>query len=389
MSGLVGRFRVLLPPPVFIVMYFGVYVLASVPLMLVGGPPIPQIDEKLRVPPIVVHFAGLAIYGIYRAAMFHPFFRQGYRQWLETTPWTLGKPLPVGPAHLVWEDVLIVAAMGLPLWLMGDVQPLASYTIALGAYLLVLGLTFSTTGAWGFQFIVSFGVGLGLRLWRERPEVYAAVILVTYVIGLIGLRRSLRHWPWADVVSIDVNHLEGPSKTSPLGWPFDRLGPRADTPARPRTAWGKLFTALLTGWWCYVLEHLTDDPMGQVVLGRITVLNLCLILISVRMSTTITGYAAPISLAGRITRLRPLIPSYDQIFVSPIAAAFLVTAGPSGLDYWGVPLDIAIPVCTALALTALWLGGPDRRTWQLIAKHRITPGLAAGSNKQGEFIQTG
>jgi hypothetical protein len=390
MSRILRRFRVLLPPSGFIVAYILIYLSASLPMILAGpGVNNPAFDLTLRYPPILVHFAGLLAYGMYRSGSFHPLFRAGYRQWLETTPWALGKPLPVGPAHLVWEDALIIAAMGLPEWLAGDVQPLASYCVAIGGYLLSLSMTFSKTGAWGYQFAVLFGVGLALRLWRERPEVYASVALISYLVGLIGLRRSLRHWPWTDVKAIDVNQQVNAIRASLLGWPFDKLGPRNDPPPGPLDGWGHFLSALVTGWWCYVLEHVIPDPGGQFMMVRGAVLNISLFMIFIRVTTMIAGYAPPISLAGRIARFRPLIPSYDQVFLTPIAAALAVTMGPSALEHIDVPRDVAIAVCATLVLLALWLGGPERRTWQLTAKHRITPGIPSNSNKNAEFVQTG
>jgi hypothetical protein len=389
MSWLLGRFRMLLPPLGYILGYILVYLIALLPVSLAGPVNNPAFDDPLRYPPILVHFLGLMAYGMYRAGSFHPFFRAGYRQWLETTPWSLGKPLPVGPAHLVWEDALIVAAMSLPEWLAGDVHPLASYSVAIGVYLLTLSLSFSKTGAWGYQFAVLFGVGLALRLWRERPEVYASAAVLSYLLGLIGLRRSLRHWPWADGKPLGMIQRINAIQASLLGWPFDRLGPRNDSPPGPLDSWGHFFTALVVGWWCYVLEHVVPDGRGRFVFVRPIAMNIGLGLIAFRLVETIIGYAPPISLAGRIARFRLLIPSYDQVFLTPIAAMFLVTLGAGCLELAGVPLDLAIPVCTTLGLMALWFGGPERQTWQLTAKHRITPCIQNSSNKNPEFVQTG
>jgi hypothetical protein len=390
MRGLARRFRMLLPSSNYIVAYVAIYLVAALPLMLANRPLMPpQLDDTLRYPPIMVHFAGLIAYGLYRAGSFHPFFRAGYRQWLETTPWSLGKPLPVGPAHLVWEDAVIIALMGLPEWLPGDVQPLASYCVAIGGYLMALSLTFSKTGAWGYQFAVLFGVGLALRLWRERPEVYASAALLSYLVGLIGLRRSLRHWPWAEVKPIDMNQQVIAIRASLLGWRYDRLGPRNDLPPGPLDGWTSFLTALIAGWWCYVIEHVIPDNGGQFMMVRSMVMNYSLFLITIRLTTTIAGYSPPISVAGRLARFRPLIPSYDQIFLTPIAAALAVTIGPNALEQAGIPRDVAIAVCASLAMMALWLGGPERRTWQLTAKHRITAGIHGNSNKNGEFVQTG
>ena len=392
MRGFLRRFRMLLPPSGYIVGYAVVYLLASLPALIVANRMgAAAVNAPLRRVPILVHFGGVLAYGFYRASAFHPFFRPGYRQWLETTPWSWGKPLPVGPAHLTWEDLAIVAAAGLPEWLAGDVSPPATYCAALGGYLFALSGSFAATGAWGFQFPVLFGLGLALRLWQGRPESYAAATLVTYLVGLVGLRLSLRAWPWPDAASmtVDLNKPLAPKgKHDPLGWPFDRLGPRPEPPPRPRETLGKVLAAGLIGWWCYALIHLLPRPAGLfMVRGMFSYMAVFLIVID--LATTISGYASPISLAGRVARLRPLIPSYDQVFLTPLAAVFTLSAGPGALEHAGIPGDVALAISAGLTLMTLWLGGPDRRAWQLTARHRVVSGINSSASKTGAFVQTG
>ena len=50
--------------------------------------------------------AGAVLLGFYRVIAFHPYFRADYLRWLKSTPWTVRKPLPVGPVELVPEDGL-------------------------------------------------------------------------------------------------------------------------------------------------------------------------------------------------------------------------------------------------------------------------------------------
>src|SRR5262245_22736690 len=50
-------------------------------------------------------------YAVYRVAGFHPGYRAGYYLWLRGTPWSSQKPLPMGPVHLVWQDVLLLATV--------------------------------------------------------------------------------------------------------------------------------------------------------------------------------------------------------------------------------------------------------------------------------------
>lgn len=391
MRRLIGRFRVLLPPSVFVVLYAAFYLASSLPLIIASrAVGVAAVDPKFRNPPIAVHLVGMLIFGAYRAATFHPFFRPGYRKWLETTPWTLGKPLPVGPAHPTPGDALIVAAAGLPEWLSGDVHPITSYASALGGYLALLSVTFAQTGAWGFQYPVLFGLGLAVMLSGARPEISGAAVLASCLVAMVGLRRSFRHWPWSKVPSFSYDASKGivaEGNPPPLGWPYDRLGPRRDPPPDGHDAAGKFLRALLVGWWIFALECVLGPGGAPFAHGGL-VLNLVFITCAARVSTTIAGHAPPISLAGRIVRLRPLIPSYDQVFVAPLGAMFAAAAGPFALARAGVRIDVAVAACAAAAMMLLWLGGPDPRAWQLTARHRVYPGIA-GTGKAGEFVRTG
>ena len=320
----------LLPPSAYVVLYAAVFLAASIPRIIAaaGGA---AVAERFRGPPAAVHLVFMLAYGVYRAMAFHPLFRAGYRKWLETTPWTHLKPLPVGPAHPVPEDALIVAAAGLPLWLAGDVHPITSYAAALAGYLAALSLTFATTGAWGFQFPVVFGLGLALILCLGRPEFSGVAVLATCLIAMIGLRRSFRRWPWADAPSFTYDANKGvvvDGRPTPLGWPYDRLGPRHDPPPRRHALLGKVLWSLLFGWWCYAIECVIG-PGGPLFVRIMLVFNMTNVLAGGRVVTMIAGYNPPINLAGRIVRLRPLIPSYDQVFLTPIATIFVAAAGPT------------------------------------------------------------
>ena len=52
--------------------------------------------------------SSLVLVGLYRNSAFHPVFLKDYRIWLESTPWTAEKELPLGPVHLTWRDAGIV-----------------------------------------------------------------------------------------------------------------------------------------------------------------------------------------------------------------------------------------------------------------------------------------
>ena len=108
-----------------------------------------------------------------------------------------------------------------------------------------------------------------------------------------------------------------------------------------------------------------------------------------RVTRYMLGYASPLSLIARIARLRPIVPSYDQVFLSPLAAVFAISVGPWMLHRVGLDWDASAAIALALAEFALYLGGPDLRRWQLTARHRIVPAMNAQSRTKGGFIQVG
>ena len=55
----------------------------------------------------------LIAYGMFRVIAFHPMFLREYSTWLERTPWKPGLPLPLGPVHLNWPDLLVAGGMAL------------------------------------------------------------------------------------------------------------------------------------------------------------------------------------------------------------------------------------------------------------------------------------
>src|SRR5262245_11459421 len=65
-------------------------------------------------------FVCTILYAIWRVHGFHPQCRADYQKWLESTPWSSRKSLPLGPIHLVLQDVVIIGLVVLVTWLIGD-----------------------------------------------------------------------------------------------------------------------------------------------------------------------------------------------------------------------------------------------------------------------------
>jgi len=55
---------------------------------------------------------GALIYGGVRASCFNPLFQKEYSKWLQATCATGNEPLPMGPLQLVWQDAVVLVAIG-------------------------------------------------------------------------------------------------------------------------------------------------------------------------------------------------------------------------------------------------------------------------------------
>jgi hypothetical protein len=395
----IRRLRLVLPPAEAIVAFtFAYVVLALVAAFRAWNGTDPRVVVNFR---IMLHVAALGAYGVFRVVAFHPFYRPGYRQWLESTPWTAGKPLPNGPIHFVWVDAVLFVVGSAPAWWEGDMAPVVSLSVVLAFYLLALGTSLWGTGEWAPGVLVLFGIGLSVRL-SYGPRGTALVILAaTWLVAMAGLARALRRWPWGLEwqASMDrtrrMQSLEVGQTARRMGWPFDRLGPgfpAADFSYRARDL---VLGALLGGWWFHVGLAVLPAALAigvpqQAALIRMTLGSFILshalpLSIAGRLVIYLRGYAPPINLWGRILTFRWIIPSYDQVFATPFAAAIIGGALPFWLAGQGIPMEIAAPIDFTVVLCIIFLGGPSRASWWLTARHRIVP---AAYGSEG-FIRVG
>ena len=76
--------------------------------------------------------------GLWRIFAFHPVWSKGYATWLQSTPWTKRKALPLGPVKLIWEDGLTVGALLLLSATVPQPQPMRLLCAFLLSYLSAL-----------------------------------------------------------------------------------------------------------------------------------------------------------------------------------------------------------------------------------------------------------
>jgi hypothetical protein len=305
-------------------------------------------------------------YGGYRVVRFHPAFRGDYRDWLAQTPWRVGKPLPLGPVHLVPQDFVILGGMVALAWpLLGMDAFLLFRYFAIGylgalAFALYIG-----KAAWCGYFIALNGGFLAV-LWHY-PGVFLAVSLVSYGIALAGLQQSLGRLPW------DGAHRPQPGEETQatLGWPYSQLGPKPVL-ARKHVVGKAIAAGLLIGWLAYAIDQrIQEEGIGAPLRASVPMAFVWLGL--TRLVRYRVGYAAPLSLLGRLRTGRLVIKGYDQIFAAPLLAVFTpiiaLLLGPR----LGWPTDVLVAGALGISVAITFGMGPGVLEWRLTGNHRITP----------------
>ena len=94
-----------------------------------------------------------------------PWVPTRFTQWLLTTPWTSVKPLPFNPAHLAWQDGLILL-LSVPIALVLGVSPIecaaVSAVLVVGAYLICTAGILRIL-VWLHRHILSFWTDVDVR----------------------------------------------------------------------------------------------------------------------------------------------------------------------------------------------------------------------------------
>ena len=332
------------------------------------------------------------ILGVYRVAGFHPQLDSDYMSWLYLTPWQPHKPLPKGPLHLGWQDVL---ALGLLFLFSAHQRQLPAAHIPL-AFSLGYGLTmaFSLVAidqSWLAMATLAL-IGLVARLMQESQLaglaaalflvgpwsygcVYVTLKTFPWTARATEFRRSMRR-NWQVFTTGHKEHMnQGVNFDYPeteVQWPYNRLHARVrPLLSRPQ----RVAVAALVGWWLYVLFSLPYGDQGAlVVLGTLYPISVLLATGS-RLVLYSMHHWSPISLLGRIFTLRWIIPAYDVVFLTPLATIATGIAAPLTLNWLAIPPSLIVSLSVPAVLLVVTLGGPKMTKWQLTAPVRLHTGV--------------
>ncbi len=317
--------------------------------------------------------------GVFRAC-FHPASNREYYTWLSKTPWRLGKPLPLGPAHLVLQDLVVLALIE-GLWAYTSVLPLAvPMLLFFLSYSIVLSFVIEFTGDEGCALCFFFGLGCVVY---ALPSLLAAlgVAVVIYALMQVALRRNLAKFPWDNKLDWDklevLANRKTAQRTAPsISWPFDALMPtvkKADNP---------FLVSIVVGWWAFQLEWfeiIGNDftPATEIELFRNIMLvafgALAILFTGLRLYRYLPGHRAPINIFGRIATGRIIIPGYDKVFVAPICALLTMYFLPPCLEMLSISFFGAQSIALGVAVFITQKMGPTREEWDLTGDYRMVP----------------
>lgn len=312
-------------------------------------------------------------YACFRLARFHPACNTPYAEWLKLTPWTAAKPLPLGPIHPVWQDAALIALlMAITRW-----HAHGASTIPLVAFGLVysLGLTalLAVTRRWWHCFL------LGL-LWPAfllpalRGWLGGVIIVAVGAVLWHGHRQSLRAFPAGfanadatrNLLQTDISAINAPGPDNRVGWPLQVLSPKLKTKSMAtKTA---VATSLLLGWWTFCFNAgIPLDPAPE------WILVLAIAGALVRLGLYGSAVMAPMHLGGRIVSERLILPGYDQVFLTPLAAAAGGMVAYELARRSGAWYPEAEAGGVALVWCVLFAGGPTLQHWMLTGQHYLRP----------------
>ncbi|MCB9866086.1 MAG: hypothetical protein H6816_05575 [Phycisphaerales bacterium] len=296
-----------------------------------------------------------------------------YLGWLRTTPWTIARPLPLGPMFLTRMDWLVIAILTALAWLGGPiVHPAAVPVAMLLFHVLITGAPLLDTQRWKPILVALLFIIVAVLLFT-RPWLMLGVVVLLHFYITAQVRELLLRFHEFDFGPRDAEHHRalifwGPDAeptvhiAAALGTTHalphhDRLEPKVPL-------WQAAVAGLVAGTAAYFLswfavdEGRADLPMS---LGAF-------VIVAAAFGRTIAYVSfPPISLWGRVRTRRWIIPRFDRALVVP-----LVILAAGFLTMWllhrcVVPLPWVAAATLALTTFIALGAGPTRGAHRLTA----------------------
>jgi hypothetical protein len=384
--------NVVWPPLWLVLMFCAAYGTLEAGMWLIrraipaGAESITEVPELRNIRMLILGVAAFC-YAVFRLIRFHPACNQAYAAWLKLSPWTVAKPLPLGPVHLVWQDGVVIGALAAIARWHAQGNPALPLLVFASVYLVSFTLLLAYTRTWMHCLVLGF-------LWpASMLPVVNGRLMIALVGGIIlviwhGHRKSLRAFPWQFLVNAEPRppaksfweteiRITGLTdrRSSVAGWPYTPLSPKPELMSiLPSTG---LALSLVFGWWLYCILVRTQAEASSIFILPCTIFGAV-----VRLAIYRVGVAAPFSVFGRIASGQLLTPRFDQVFVTPIVAVLLAIVGAMIIRRFGLSSAGAISGLAAAVTFVLLSGGPTLHRWTLTGQHRYRPPSRLGTKNQ-------
>ncbi len=330
----------------------------------------------------IVLSTAAVMYAVFRLVRFHPVCNRAYAEWLQLTPWTPAKPLPLGPVHLVWQDAVVVGAMAADAQWHAHLSPLIP-VVAFG-FVYLAGMTFLLALTRQRTACVILGF-VWPALLLPYPNDLPRFVFLSAIVAVIGFgyRRSLGSFPWdrrfLSLPNLNVNIDLGQGKylqaLSVLGWPFGPLSPKQEF--REVSTFRSLIASTLLGWWAYCIIASSQSPPTADFILMVAVFAAL-----ARLGIYCTRISTPFSVWGRIITGRLLLPGFDQVLVIPLITILLAVGGGVAIKRSGSWFPVTEACVISILAFVLLGGGPTLRRWHLTGQFRFTPQRTTAANRR-------
>jgi len=231
------------------------------------------------------------------------------------------------------------------------------------SYLLMVNITFRSRQA-AYIVLALFLVPLTLGPY-STPLVPIAVLGGLYILAMAGLYQYFRRFPWSTEYWTG-DQLEEMKRTAlkqnVLGWPFKFLSV-CDAPGVSIQM--SLVAGLMAVWWTHLLSRRFGFELGFAV-------PVCSFYVALfRLARYIGFHRSPISLLGRISTGRLIIPQHDKVFLAPLCVLLCGTALPVVLYLAGLKVEWVLKGSVFLVVFLGLALPPTMKEWQLTGAHRL------------------
>jgi len=334
-------------------------------------------------------------YALFRGLAFHPALQADYLAWLALTPWRSPKPLPLGPVHVLAQDLVVLCLLEVLLldapFGFRPLLPAIFFFVLAGCWAVFVWSTGPRSAAY------EVGYALGAALWVASFSYVGggACLVVTWFLALHRFLQSFAMFPWETFRARRQRERERRSRPhkgqgltsehTTWGWAFDVLSPQ-QIEELPRV--DRLMLSGLAGWSAFaVLSHSQPKVFEPATL--VAMISLCAgAMYCVRqVFRHIWSHLPPIGLVGRLFTGRLLIPSYD-VALLPVVYFF----GTAGIARFLLDKNLAwspqyvLPAALTVFLLLMNLACPDLERWRLTCQARLSAWSYAGTKSEFEQL---